>query len=159
MIELRLIDTSDPLYGQECALREEVLLRPVGYDVASFARAYSTEDRFEHAIAVLEHPSGPRVVGCALLLPGYPDAQTGKVMQVAVDAQRRGESIGRRLMTFLEQRGFGELGLTTLFCHAQLPAVPFYERLGWTIEGERFEEAGIPHYRMAMRIQESGPAR
>lgn len=35
-----------------------------------------------------------------------------------------------------------------LYLHAQLPAIPFYERYGFTKEGDEFIEAEIRHYRM-----------
>ncbi len=152
VISIRAITPNDDLYPQECALRERVLLGPVGYDFDRFVKDYPFEERFEHFVAVTDHPaSGPTVLACALLLPGYPDAETGKVMQVAVNRQRQGEGIGRRLMTTLEARAFGELGLKSLFCHAQMTAVPFYEKLGWQPEGEVFQEAGIDHRKMVLR--------
>jgi predicted GNAT family N-acyltransferase len=35
-----------------------------------------------------------------------------------------------------------------LYLHAQLPAIPFYERYGFIKEGDEFIEAEIRHYRM-----------
>lgn len=35
-----------------------------------------------------------------------------------------------------------------LYLHAQLPAIPFYERYGFRVEGDEFIEADIRHYRM-----------
>ena len=32
--------------------------------------------------------------------------------------------------------------------HARQVAVPFYERLGYSIVGEPFEEVSIPHFKM-----------
>lgn len=155
MIDIRRITPTDPLYPGECDLRERVLLKDVGYDFASFIKDYPYEDRVEHFVAVLDHPTGPAVVGCALLLPDHPGQGSGKVTQVAVDGQRRGEGIGRTLMVDIERRAFGELGFHTLFCHAQLPAVPFYEHLAWRIEGDEFQEAGIPHRKMIIQAPEA----
>ena len=154
MVDVRWITPDDPLYARECDLRERVLLGPVGFTLAQFAEAYGDESRFEHAVAVMDHPArGAEVVGCALLLPDDPEPGVGKVMQVAVSRQLQGQGIGRRVMTAVEARAFGELGLVELFCHAQLPAVPFYERLGWRADPETFEEAGIPHRRMWVRAE------
>ena len=93
-------------------------------------------------------------LGTALLIPHHPDEGLGKVTQVAVDPQRHGEGIGRRLMVTLESRAFGELGLTEVYCHAQNTAMGFYTRLGWETVGDEFVEAGIPHHRM--RIASGG---
>jgi predicted GNAT family N-acyltransferase len=36
-----------------------------------------------------------------------------------------------------------------MWCNARIPAVPFYERLGWKTFGAAFEVAGIgPHVKM-----------
>ncbi len=151
MIVYRKITNSDPLYPQACALRESVLLRPIGMDIAWFAEHYPEIDRrAEHFVAILAHPAGERVVGCVLLIPDYPDKGVGKLMQMAVDPQRQGEGIGRRLVIEVETRAFGELGLAEVFCHAQNAAIPFYERLGWATDPNEFIEAGIAHHRMSL---------
>lgn len=156
MIDYRTITTDDPLYGQLCDLRESVLLRPLGKDMPWFRRHYpQVDDRAEFFAAVTEHPSGPRVIGCVLLIPDYPETGVGKLMQMAVDPQRQGEGIGRRLVIELESRAFGELGLREVFCHAQNTAIGFYDRLGWRTDPEEFEEAGIPHHRMWISQPES----
>ena len=152
MIRLRRITPADTeLYEQECALRERVLLSAVGYTMERYRADYPDENECEHWVAVADHPSsGDLVLGCALLRPNHPDPGTGKVTQVAVNRQRQGEGIGRRLMIAVESRAFGELGLERLFCHAQTPAVPFYRRIGWAPVGDAFTEAGIEHYRMEL---------
>jgi len=152
LIEYRRISCHDPLYAQECDLREQVLLRPIGKSIAWFLEAYPEIDRrAEHLVAVLAHPTGERVVGCVLLIPNYPEEGVGKLMQMAVDPQRQGEGIGTRLVIELETRAFGELGLREVFCHSQNSAMGFYERLGWATDSEEFLEAGIAHHRMWLR--------
>ncbi len=152
MFRIERIDTQSPLYPQECELREQVLLRPIGYDMERYLAEYSDmEQEFEHFVAVVDHPSGTRVVGCALLRGNYPEDGCGKVTQVAVDPQRQGEGIGRHLIIAIESHGFGRLGLSQLFCHAQLSAIPFYERLGWTVDSDVFTEAGIEHRKLSIR--------
>ncbi|WP_181796776.1 GNAT family N-acetyltransferase, partial [Streptomyces sp. WELS2] len=39
-------------------------------------------------------------------------------------------------------------GLTAVDLHAQTQALGFYERLGYTAYGPRFQDAGIPHRAM-----------
>lgn len=155
MITIRRITNTDPLFAQEVALREEVLLGPIGLDAASFRTMFPecgpNEEHFEHFVAVFDHPSGERVVGTALLLPNYPKPGIGKLMQMAVDNQRHGEGIGTRLVVAVERRAFGELGLTELYCHARDTAYGFYSSLGWEFDSEIFMEADIPHRRMVYR--------
>ena len=152
MVQIRRISLSDPLYPQSVALRETVLLQPIGLDIEKFKALFpGAEERFEHFVAVFNHPSGPRVIGTALLLPDYPDKGVGKLMQMAVDLQRQGEGIGTRLVVAIERRAFGELGLREIFCHARDTAYGFYHSLGWDFESDTFTEAGVPHRRMIFR--------
>jgi GNAT superfamily N-acetyltransferase len=155
MIQVRRITEADPLHAQEVALREDVLLGPIGLDGAKFRAMFpeggAREEHFDHFVAVFDHPLGSRVVGTALLLPNYPKPGTGKLMQMAVDKQRQGEGIGTRLVVAIEQHAFGHLGLTELFCHARDTAYGFYQSLGWTFDSDVFQEAGVPHRRMVFR--------
>jgi predicted GNAT family N-acyltransferase len=151
LIKITHISTDDPLYEQEKALRTSVLLEPIGFSFQDYLdMAPGREEQSEHYVAVLDHPTGPKVVGTSTLYIAENDngQRVGKVQQVCVDPQRQGEGIGRRLMIAMEARGFGELGLEQLYCHAQLTALAFYERLGWQADDEVFLEAGIEHKKM-----------
>jgi hypothetical protein len=157
MVKIRRITMGDPLYRQEVLLREAVLLGPIGYDMERFRREFTgVEEKFEHFVAVFDHPAGERVIGCAALLANYPSNGVGKLMQMAVDPQRQGEGIGTRLVVAVERRAFGELRLRELFCHARDEAYGFYENLGWEYDSEVFQEAGVPHRRMVFRVREEG---
>ena len=75
----------------------------------------------------------------------------GKIGRVAVLAAARRHGVGRAVMEHLHEiarRG----GLSHVWCHAQVAAVPFYERLGYRVVGEVFDEAGIGHVRMERPI-------
>ncbi len=149
---VQVIGTSSPLYRQAAELRERVLLKPIGYSAERFSKEFpEVEQRGEHFVAVIDHPSGKRVVGTACLLPNFPERGVGKLTQMVVDEQRQREGLGRELVANLERRAFGELGLQSLFCHAHEAAVGFYLRMGWEKDGEPFQEAGIRHYRMRFR--------
>ena|SRR5688572_5045645 len=71
----------------------------------------------------------------------------GKIGRVAVRAAARGTGVGRAMMDVLHRLA-RERGLTEVWCHAQISAAPFYERLGYARLGERFFEAGIEHVEM-----------
>lgn len=153
MIRIRRITMSDPLYAQAVDLRTRVLLAPIGMTIDDYRRhAKGAEERCEQFVAVFDHPAtGDHVVATATLLPPEGSGEAGglgKVSQVCVDPQRQNEGIGQKLMAALEARAFGELGLSGLYCHAQLVAIPFYERIGWGSSSEVFVEAGIKHRRM-----------
>lgn len=68
----------------------------------------------------------------------------GKLGRVAVLKAERGQGIGVALTTALHSLASGA-SLEAVWCHAQLSAVPFYERLGYRSEGGVFREAGIDH--------------
>ena len=151
VIRIQRITMDHPLYAQEVALRTAVLLKPIGYTIEDYYNmAPGREEKCEHFVAVIDHPTGDTVVGAATLFPPQSDSEesAGKVQQVCVDKQRQGEGIGKNLMIAIEVRAFTELALPGLYCHAQLSAMPFYEKLGWEIGSDIFQEAGIDHKRM-----------
>lgn len=146
MFAIRMITPDDPLYEQERRLRQDVLLGPLGLSLEAFDQmSPGLEARAEHHVCVMDHPRGPRVIACAMLVIGEPKPDTATLTQVAVDLQRQGEGIGRRLVTTLESRAFGSLGLRSLWCMSHLPAVEFYKALGWVPTGEQIETLGMPH--------------
>jgi predicted GNAT family N-acyltransferase len=71
----------------------------------------------------------------------------GKVGRVAVLATHRRGGSGTAIMQRLHAIA-RESAQPRLWCHAQLTAVPFYERLGYVRSGAVFVEAGIDHVRM-----------
>jgi predicted GNAT family N-acyltransferase len=75
----------------------------------------------------------------------------GKVGRLAVLRNHRRHGVGRALMERLHAIA-REHGAATLWCHAQLTAVPFYERLGYRSLGSTFDEAGIDHVRMELAL-------
>ena len=76
----------------------------------------------------------------------------GKIGRIAVIAGMRGRGIGalilRHLLDEARRRGIREP-----YLHAQLQALPFYEKLGFRSEGGVFDEAGIPHVRMRHALE------
>ncbi len=151
MITIERIELDSPLYESERLLRDEVLLKPLGLSVAKFEALFpGIERRYEHFAAVLDHPGGLRVVGCCGLLPDDPKVGEGRLLQMAVDPQRQGEGLGRRLVVAIESRAFGELDFVRLVCHARTEVATFYDTLGWAPEGDIFEEVGIPHRSMVL---------
>ncbi len=64
--------------------------------------------------------------------------------RVAVRSNRRGEGLARRLIREVLQR-FGD---ERLIIHAQSYVVRLYEEFGFSVVGEPFDEAGLPHRTM-----------
>ena len=93
-------------------------------------------------------------VATGRLLPSQPDARglpTARIGRMAVDRVLRGNGLGRdvlqTLMEAARQRGDAQVLL-----HAQRSAEGFYQRLGFTAQGDVFTEAGIDHIEMVKSL-------
>ena len=74
----------------------------------------------------------------------------GEVMRlgrILVKKEHRGQGLGAAIMNYCEEKA-REKGCKVLELNAQYRAIGFYEKLGFSAEGEFFEEAGIPHKKM-----------
>lgn len=77
-----------------------------------------------------------------------------KLERFAVDMAFRGKGVGKALLeAVLDDLPFAE----KIMLHAQVQAVPFYEKGGFYCSGPEFEEAGIQHFAMYRKVQ-SQPA-
>ncbi|GHH34864.1 GNAT family N-acetyltransferase [Streptomyces candidus] len=73
--------------------------------------------------------------------------EVGSLGRLAVRAEARGLGVGAALVRGIEDAA-GERGLTAIDLHAQVGALGFYERLGYTAYGPQFLDAGIVHRAM-----------
>ncbi|WP_456405125.1 GNAT family N-acetyltransferase [Thiolapillus sp.] len=83
-------------------------------------------------------------VGTGRLLPD------GHIGRMAVLKEWRGRGVGGALLKGLMEEA-QKRGFSTLILAAQLQAMPFYEKAGFSAEGEVFDDAGIPHRKMVWR--------
>ena len=100
-----------------------------------------------HALARLEG----RALGTGRLLLERDEAGNAHIARVAVRASGRRRGVGRALMELLQTEAArrGYVGITLA---AQLHAIPFYERLGYTARGDVFLDAGIEHRWMDLTL-------
>jgi ribosomal protein S18 acetylase RimI-like enzyme len=142
-LDIRLIAHHSPEYQAAVALRHAILRAPLGLSFTP--EQLAAEADAWHFGAYLAH----RLVGYLLLKP-LASAEV-HMRQVAVDAALQGQGIGRRLVsaaeTYARQRGFLAIRL-----HARENAVPFYQRLDYSLQGEPFLEIGIPHWQMQKQL-------
>jgi predicted GNAT family N-acyltransferase len=96
-----------------------------------------------HAIA---QDGDGRAIGCGRLLPD------GHVGRMAVLAGWRGRGVGSALLAHLVALAHAR-GDAKVVLNAQAQAVPFYQRFGFSVAGEPFEEAGIPHVAMERALR------
>lgn len=91
-----------------------------------------------------------KLAGILLLKPSD-DPIVIKMRQVAVDASIQGRGVGKAMVKFSEAF-VKEKGFTSIELHARETAVPFYLSLNYLIVGDRFEEVGIPHFKMVKML-------
>lgn len=127
------------------AVRWEVFVQEQGVPLEEELDSYDAEAL--HFIA--EYSATKEIVATARLIHKEPGI--GKVGRVAVRKAYRGRGVGTKIMQFIEnfatERNFRQLMLD-----AQLQAIPFYEKLGYTAEGDIFLDAGIEHRRMIKQL-------
>lgn len=102
----------------------------------------------------------PRALHClALDREGEPvgtgrlivDGRVARIGRMAVMRPWRGKGVGAALLEAL-MAAAREHGAREVELSAQVGAVGFYRRYGYTEEGGEFIEAGIPHVRMRNRL-------
>lgn len=99
------------------------------------------DERARHVLAFC----GKDVVGTGRLLPD------GHIGRVAVLKAWRGRGVGLALMTQLMEMG-ESAGMSEIVLSAQTRASAFYERIGFVACGEVYEEAGIEHIEMRLKL-------
>ena len=77
--------------------------------------------------------------------------QNNSVGRVAVVKAYRGQGLGQMIM--LEIISYAQKqGLSVLTLSSQVHAISFYEKLGFTVQGNSYDECGIPHIEMTMSL-------
>jgi predicted GNAT family N-acyltransferase len=106
------------------------------------------DDADATAVHVLSRDEAGRVVATGRLLPRGSTASIGRM---ATDPSARGRGHGAAVLAELHRqavlRGVAEVEL-----HAQVSARGFYERAGYAVVGDEYEEAGIRHVTMIRRL-------
>lgn len=89
------------------------------------------------------------IIGAARLReiePGF-----GKIERVCILKEFRGLKLGASIMKFIEEYAV-EHHWKKLKLNAQVYAIPFYEKLGYTVTSPEFLDAYIPHRAMEKSI-------
>ena len=75
----------------------------------------------------------------------------GRIGRMAVLPKHRGQGVGRGLLeTLLKVSESQDIKQVEL--HAQVSAILFYQQFGFITQGDMYDEAGIPHRDMILRI-------
>ena len=140
---LKIIDYGTPEYQQMLKLRDDILRKPLGLQF----NTEELEKEKEHLLIAAVDDGTMR--GCCMLVKE--GEQTVRLRQMAVTDNQQGKGIGRALMTFAENLA-RDHGFRKITMHARSNAVGFYEKLGYKIVGNEFEEVTIPHYVMEKNL-------
>ena len=119
-------------------------------------RVFVTEQGVPEALEVDDEDAG--AVHVMAMLPSETVIGTGRLLadghigRIAVDEAYRRHGVGRAMLMMLIDIA-RQQDLTTVHLGAQIPAIPFYQGMGFEPEGEEFLEAGIPHQHMVLNLQ------
>jgi predicted GNAT family N-acyltransferase len=141
---LRWAATSDEV-RDALRVREEVFCREQG--VPRELEIDGRDGTALHLLAV--EPQGERVIGTLRLLLG---AGVAKVGRVAVERDWRRRGVASRMLELALARA-RERGCEQARLASQIDATALYERAGFAVESEPFEEAGIAHVWMGRRLE------
>jgi predicted GNAT family N-acyltransferase len=136
---LREIDFGTKEYQQMLELRYQVLRKPLGLEFTNEELDRAKDD------ILLGCFDDDELQGCCMIT--NKGNGVAKLRQMAVRSGLQGTGIGRMLMIFAETVA-RDKGFKKLIMHARKSAVGFYEKLGYTIQGDEFLEVTIPHYVM-----------
>jgi predicted GNAT family N-acyltransferase len=126
------------------AVREQVFCREQGV-----SREEELDGLDEHALHLLAvAPGSRRVIGTLRVLLSASDAKIGRV---AVERAWRARGIASRMLEIALATA-RERGCRRARLAAQLDATGLYERAGFSVESEPFQEAGIAHVWMGLRL-------
>lgn len=140
---LKIIDYGSIEYQQMVKLRNEMLRKPLGLQFDD-----DELEREKNDVLMGAFEDG-KILGCCLLTKV--NDKTMRLRQMAVPNNLQGKGIGRALMVFAENLA-RDLGYKTLIMHARKTAVGFYQKLGYSIEGDEFVEVTIPHFEMIKKL-------
>lgn len=121
------------------ALRRAVFIEEQGVSVAE-----EIDGRDGDAVHLLARAGDVPVGTARILFAG----ETGKIGRVCVLRQHRGTGLGAALVEAAVAAIQARPGTRTAVLGAQLPALGFYERLGFAAYGPIFDDAGIDHRMM-----------
>ena len=140
---LKIIDHGSREYQQMVQLRNDILRKPLKLTLTP---EELEKEKDEILIGAFEEE---KMLGCCMLI--IVDPSTVRLRQMAVSNNLQGKGIGRALMQFSENIA-RDRGFKKIIMHARKSAAGFYEKLGYQICSNEFEEVTLPHYEMEKRL-------
>ena len=137
---MKIIDHGTAEYQEMVRLRDDILRKPLGL---FFTPEELEKEKDNLLIAAYEDD---HMLGCCMLVE-EDGPHTVRLRQMAVVNDLQGKGLGKALIQFAENLA-RDRGYKKITMHARKNAVGFYEKMGYVLKGEEFEELTIPHYIM-----------
>jgi predicted GNAT family N-acyltransferase len=155
---VRIVRVTTPeQFAAALEVRVEVFVNEQGVALEAEHDALDGASSTVHVLALAEEPHAEgstssadlegKALGTGRLLAPDDDGHP-HIGRVAVLARARRTGVGKALMDELERiavERYGGGGPVVVALSAQVHAIPFYERLGYTIAGEPYLDEGIWH--------------
>jgi len=132
------------LHHEAKGIRADVLRKPLG--LTADDPAFNDKESDVYFVAL----ENEQVVGVVVLVPHYKKG-IGKLRQMATAEKVRGKGYGIQLIKALEEYA-AKNGMTSILLHSRHYAAGFYEKLGYKITSDVFQEVGIDHFVMEKGI-------
>ncbi len=134
-----------PAYEKMVVLRDQILRKPLGL---AFTKDELAAEHSQWHIACYS-ATDKVLIGCCILVPF---GTSLKMRQVAVAEAYQRKGVGKALALFCEKFALENGNFQLIYCSARVTAVPFYEKLGYKVEGKMFKEVGIDHFKMFKKL-------
>lgn len=145
MIFPLIIKYKSEAYDEMVKLRHDILRAPLGL---SFSVEELEKDK-EDILLGLSVPRPRRIAACCILT--RIDDKSVKLRQMAVEYALQRSGMGKNMLSFAELIAKKE-GFQHITLHAREVAIEFYKKYRYIIEGSRFTEVGIPHFKMTKQL-------
>ena len=141
---LKIIEHGSSDYQKMVDLRYEILRKPLGLTFSDEELEKEKEDILIGAF------DDEKLLACCLIT--REKGNTCRLRQMAVQNNMQGKGIGATMMNFAENVA-RDRGFRTMSMHARKSAIGFYEKLGYRVDGDEFQEVTIPHYVMLKTLR------
>lgn len=141
MNEAKEIKYGSAEYETMVALRYKILREPIGMTFTDSDLEKDGED----ILLGLFYPKSDEIAACCILT--HVSDAVVQLRQMAVDDFTQRKGLGSEMLLFAEQTALKN-DYRYVYLHARKIAMGFYKKHGYKIEGDEFEEVGIPHFEM-----------
>ncbi|MEO6329821.1 MAG: GNAT family N-acetyltransferase [Ginsengibacter sp.] len=140
---IKQIDHGTNEYRQMVLLRNEILRKPLGL---SFKKEELDKEKDDILIGAFEED---KMLACCLLTKV--NNASVRLRQMAVQNNLQGKGIGATMLNYAENIA-RDAGYKKMVMHARKTAIHFYEKLGYKVTSDEFQELTIPHYIMEKKL-------